>query len=42
MQPLRTSIWLHDPNQTASGKPGTLQIAIFVDVDVVFELGFAA
>ena len=25
MQPLRTSIWLHDSNETASGKPGTLQ-----------------
>jgi hypothetical protein len=27
MQPLRTSIWLRDSNQTASGKPGTLQPA---------------
>ena len=25
MQPLRTSIWLHDSNKTASGKTGTLQ-----------------
>ena len=27
MQPLRTSIWLHDSNQTASGKPGTLEVS---------------
>ena len=25
MQPSITSIWLHDSNETASGKPGTLQ-----------------
>ena len=25
MQPSTTSIWLHDSNETASGKPGTLQ-----------------
>lgn len=24
MQPKRTSIWSHDSNETASGKPGTL------------------
>ena len=29
MQPKRTSIWLHDSNETASGKPGTLQFGIF-------------
>ena len=27
MQPSTTSIWLHDSNETASGKPGTLQTA---------------
>ena len=27
MQPLKTSIWLHDSNKTASGKAGTLQRA---------------
>ena len=26
MQPTRPSIWSHDSNETASGKPGTLQI----------------
>ena len=26
MQPERPSIWLHDPNETASGKPGTLHV----------------
>jgi putative transposase len=26
MQPATTSIWSHDSNETASGKPGTLQI----------------
>ena len=26
MQPKRTSIWSHDSNETASGKPGTLHI----------------
>ena len=27
MQPSTTSIWSHDSNETASGKPGTLQFA---------------
>ena len=27
MQPTTPSIWLHDSNETASGKPGTLQSA---------------
>lgn len=27
MQPTRPSIWSHDSNKTASGKPGTLQIS---------------
>jgi len=26
MQPKRPSIWLHDSNETASGKPGALQV----------------
>ena len=28
MQPSTTSIWSHDSNETASGKPGTLQLLI--------------
>ena len=28
MQPSTTSIWLHDSNETASGKPGTLQLGV--------------
>jgi len=28
MQPARTSIWSHDSNETASGKPGTLHIEL--------------
>lgn len=32
MQPTRPSIWSHDPNEPASGKPGTLQTAVWVDL----------
>lgn len=39
MQPPTTSIWLHDPNETASGKPGTLQIiAQLPDIQNPYEL----
>jgi hypothetical protein len=34
MQPLRTSIWLHDSIEPASGKPGTLQSFV---VDLCLE-----
>lgn len=33
MQPTRPSIWSHDSNETASQKPGTLQIAVLRSVD---------
>jgi hypothetical protein len=31
MQRERSSIWLQDLNETASGKPGTFQHAFYVD-----------
>ena len=34
MLPARTSIRLHDSNETASGKPGTLQIGFRPSIDV--------
>jgi DNA-binding NarL/FixJ family response regulator len=50
MQPERPSIWSHDSNETASGKPGTLQKADQVQeligqgwkqADVASELGIS-
>ena len=35
MQPERPSIWSHDSNETASGKPGTLQVSSIPFIGVI-------